>query len=30
VFKQRGQGGFINGHGFTLGRQFIFGVSKKF
>lgn len=30
VYKLRGQGGFLNGHGFTLGRQVIFGISKNF
>lgn len=30
VYKLRGQGGFLNGHGFTVGRQFVFGISKKF
>jgi iron complex outermembrane receptor protein len=30
VYKSRGAGGFLNGIGFTVGREFIFGISKKF
>lgn len=30
IYRGRGSGGFLNGNGFTVGREIILGVSKRF